>query len=81
MISGQSPDQRLVEVIELRDHPWFVASQFHPEFLSRPSNPHPLFRDFVTAAAQTLRAGETQQLRRADADERHAVRAWVAVEL
>ncbi len=81
VISGHSPDQRLVEIIELRDHPWFVASQFHPEFLSRPSNPHPLFRDFVTAAAHTLRADETQQLRINDADERHAVRAWVAVEL
>jgi CTP synthase len=81
VISGQSPDGRLVEIIELRDHPWFVASQFHPEFLSRPSNPHPLFRDFVLAAARTLRAGEAQQLRLADSDERHAVRAWVAVEL
>jgi len=40
-----------VEIIELRDHPWFVASQFHPEFRSRPNRPHPLFRDFVAAAA------------------------------
>jgi CTP synthase len=45
----------LVEIIELRDHPWFVASQFHPEFRSRPNRPHPLFRDFVRAAA--VRAG------------------------
>jgi hypothetical protein len=39
-----------VEVIELRNHPWFVASQFHPELKSRPTNPHPLFREFIAAA-------------------------------
>ena len=50
--SGTSPDDRLVEVIELPDHPFFVASQFHPEFNSRPTRPEPLFRDFVGAAAQ-----------------------------
>jgi CTP synthase len=50
--SGTSPDDRLVEVIELRDHPFFVASQFHPEFNSRPTRPEPLFRDFVGAAAR-----------------------------
>ncbi|MGI8586449.1 MAG: CTP synthase [Chloroflexia bacterium] len=50
VISGLSPDGRLVEVIELRDHPWFVASQFHPELRSRPTSPHPLFRDFIAAA-------------------------------
>jgi CTP synthase len=50
VISGTSPDGTLVEMIELRDHPFFVASQFHPEFLSRPTKPHPLFRDFMTAA-------------------------------
>jgi CTP synthase len=49
-LSGQSPDGRLVEIVELRDHPWFVASQFHPEFKSRPTRPAPLFRDFVGAA-------------------------------
>ncbi len=51
-ISGTSPDERLVEVIELEDHPFFVASQFHPEFKSRPERPAPLFRDFVGAALQ-----------------------------
>ena len=51
VFSGTSPNDRLVEIIELRDHPWFVGSQFHPEFRSRPSRPHPLFRDFVKAAA------------------------------
>jgi CTP synthase len=50
VFSGTSPDGRLVEMIELPDHPWFVASQFHPEFRSRPTRPHPLFRDFVGAA-------------------------------
>ena len=48
--SGTSPDGRLVEVIEIKDHPWFLASQFHPEFTSRPNRPQPLFRDFVEAA-------------------------------
>jgi hypothetical protein len=50
VFSGTSPDGRLVEIIELPDHPWFVAGQFHPEFRSRPTRPHPLFRDFVGAA-------------------------------
>jgi CTP synthase len=50
IISGQSPDKRLVEIIELRDHPWFVGTQFHPELLSRPNRPHPLFQSFVGAA-------------------------------
>jgi CTP synthase len=48
--SGESPDGTLVEIIELSDHPWFVAGQFHPEFKSRPDRPHPLFREFVRAA-------------------------------
>ncbi|SJZ48619.1 CTP synthase [Selenihalanaerobacter shriftii] len=50
IFSGVSPDNKLVEIIELKDHPWFVASQFHPEFKSRPNRPHPLFKDFVEAA-------------------------------
>ncbi len=50
VLSGQSPDGRLVEIVELKDHPWFVASQFHPEFKSRPDRPHPLFSGFVQAA-------------------------------
>ncbi|MGI8633583.1 MAG: CTP synthase [Solirubrobacterales bacterium] len=63
--SGTSPDERLVEMIEHPDHPFFVASQFHPEFKSRPTAPEPLFRDFVGAAA--VRADE-----RAEADEQPA---------
>ena len=60
MLSGQSPDGRLVEIVELKDHPWFVASQFHPEFKSRPDRPHPLFDGFIKAAiAQSqLKASE-----------------------
>ena len=49
-ISGTSPDGRLVEIVELIDHPWFVGCQFHPEFKSRPDRPHPLFREFVGAS-------------------------------
>ncbi|HVA85186.1 MAG TPA: CTP synthase [Candidatus Saccharimonadales bacterium] len=50
VLSGQSPDGRLVEIVELRDHPWYVASQFHPEFRSRPERPHPLFDGFIASA-------------------------------
>lgn len=50
VFSGTSPDGRLVEIVELTDHPWFVASQFHPEFISRPTRPQPLFREFVHAS-------------------------------
>jgi CTP synthase len=57
LLTGQSPDGRLVEMIELRDHPFFVASQFHPEFRSRPDRPHPIFRAFVAACAG-VRAAE-----------------------
>ena len=53
--SGVSPDGALVEISELQDHPWMLGTQFHPEFRSRPNRPHPLFRDFIGAAAQ--RAG------------------------
>jgi CTP synthase len=52
VVSGTSPDGRLVEIVELADHPWFVAGQFHPEFRSRPTRAHPLFRDFVGAATE-----------------------------
>jgi CTP synthase len=55
VVSGTSPDERLVEVIELADHPFFVASQYHPEFKSRPERPAPLFHDFVGSALQRVR--------------------------
>ena len=50
VLSGLSPDNQLVEIVELADHPWFVGTQFHPEFKSRPDRPHPLFRSFIGAA-------------------------------
>jgi CTP synthase len=53
-ISGSSPDGRLVELVELQDHPFFTACQYHPEFLSRPGKPHPLFRGLIEAAQQRL---------------------------
>jgi CTP synthase len=62
VFSGLSPDGRLVEIIELRDHPWFVGTQFHPEFRSRPMRPHPLFRAFVQAASQVLHEGDQRPL-------------------
>ena len=51
LISGTSPDGTLAELIELRDHPWFLACQYHPEFQSKPNQPHPLFFGFVKACA------------------------------
>jgi CTP synthase len=50
VLSGVSPDGRLVEIVELQHHPWFLATQFHPEFNSRPRRPHPLFQGFIRAA-------------------------------
>jgi CTP synthase len=67
IVSGTSPDDRLVETIELADHPFFVASQFHPEFKSRPQRPAPLFRELVAAAL--ARAGEVSDVIDGEADE------------
>jgi len=55
-VSGLSPDERLVEMMELADHPWFVGSQFHPEFQSRPNRPQPLFSGFIAAARERMLA-------------------------
>jgi len=60
--SGLSPDGRLVEITELRDHPWMLACQFHPEFKSRPDSPHPLFLGFIGAARETLVEGAQTSL-------------------
>ncbi|NNK58637.1 MAG: CTP synthase [Desulfofustis sp.] len=49
-VSGTSPDNNLVEIVEIEDHPWFLGCQFHPEFKSKPMRPHPLFRDFIKAS-------------------------------
>jgi CTP synthase len=57
VLSGLSPDERLVEICEVKDNPWMVGCQFHPEFGSRPNRPHPLFRDFIGAAKDILREG------------------------
>jgi CTP synthase len=71
--SGTSPDERLVEVIELEDHPFFVASQFHPEFKSRPERPAPLFREFVAAALEQAGDGDEAH----DAEDDSAERAEI----
>ena len=55
VICGTSPDSKLVEVVELKDHPWFIACQFHPEFKSKPLEPHPLFAAFIGAALEHKR--------------------------
>jgi CTP synthase len=52
VLSGRSPDGKLVEIVELKDHPWFLGCQFHPEFKSRPMDCHPLFKGFIKAAVQ-----------------------------
>jgi CTP synthase len=89
MLSGQSPDGRLVEIVELRDHPWYVASQFHPEFKSRPDKPHPLFSGLVRAAiarsaselaavrveSQTPRSGEARSAQPVEARSAQPVEA------
>ncbi|HET9581767.1 MAG TPA: CTP synthase [Gemmatimonadota bacterium] len=71
VLSGTSPDGRLVEMIELADHPWFIGCQFHPDVKSRPLRPHPLFRDFVRAAREHAAQDE------AGAVEAHAARQEV----
>jgi len=72
VVSGSSPDGRLVEIVELADHPWFVAGQFHPEFRSRPTRAHPLFRDFIGAATELAdrRDAEWQTITRGPAARR-----------
>jgi CTP synthase len=65
VVSGTFQEGRLVEIVELPDHPWFVASQFHPEFKSRPTRPAPLFREFVAAALQRARTRDVVELRAA----------------
>jgi len=62
IVSGASPDGQLAEIMELKDHPFFVGVQFHPEFRSRPNRAHPLFREFIAAAKQTLPDGAQRTL-------------------
>ena len=61
-ISGVSPDNSLVEIVEIKEHPWFLGCQFHPEFKSRPMEPHPLFRDFIKAAIKKRDQGSTGEI-------------------
>jgi CTP synthase len=62
VVSGASPDGQLAEIMELKDHPFFVGVQFHPEFRSRPTRPHPLFRDFIAAAKSAFPEGTQREL-------------------
>ncbi len=62
VFSGLSPDGELVEVCEVKDHPWMVGCQFHPEFTSRLNRPNPLFREFIAAAKDVLVEGEQRVL-------------------
>ncbi|HJR53445.1 MAG TPA: CTP synthase [Gemmatimonadota bacterium] len=67
VFSGTSPDERLVEMIELPDHPWFIGCQFHPDVKSRPIRPHPLFRDFVRAVVEHRERGAGESSRQESA--------------
>jgi hypothetical protein len=69
IVSGASPDGQLAEIMEMEDHPFFVGVQFHPEFRSRPTNPHPLFRDFIAAAKEALPEGSQRELPLDEEDE------------
>jgi len=60
VVSGKSPDRIFVEVIELKDHPWFLACQFHPEFKSKPYDPHPIFKSFIAAAMEYHKTREVE---------------------
>ena len=81
-ITGLSPDKKFVEMVEVEDHPWYVACQFHPEFKSRPLDPHPLFRDFVAASYEQRlrRQGERSAKREAMIDTQGAPKEWRAGE-
>jgi CTP synthase len=62
IVSGASPDNNLAEIMEYRDHPFFVGVQFHPELRSRPNRPHPLFLKFIEVATETLPEGAQRSL-------------------
>jgi CTP synthase len=65
VISGINPRRNLVEIVEIKDHPWFLAVQFHPEFQSKPNAPHPLFAAFIGAAVKVARGGKKPQAKKA----------------
>ena len=58
IVSGMSPDGKFVEMVELPDHPWFLGCQFHPEYKSRPTDPHPLFVSYIKAALEEQTKGQ-----------------------
>ena len=60
VLSGVNKDLNLVEMVEIKDHPWFVGCQFHPEFKSKPLNPHPLFKAFIAAALENRKGSSPQ---------------------
>jgi len=61
VFSGVSADKGLVEIIELKNHPWFLGCQFHPEFRSKPMDPHPLFREFIKASLRREKRSKVQR--------------------
>jgi CTP synthase len=63
IFSGVSPDKELVEIVELKDHPWFLGCQFHPEFRSKPMDPHPLFREFIKASLHGMKSSKLKAQR------------------
>ncbi len=63
VISGTSPDHELVEIVELKDHPWYLGCQFHPEFKSKPETPHPLFKDFIKASLKKVGKNASKKAR------------------
>ena len=64
VVSGTSPSGDLVEIIEVKDHPWFLGCQFHPEFKSRPMNPHPLFREFIRTSLERAISHKKAELKK-----------------
>ena len=64
VFSGVSPDKGLIEIVELKNHPWFLGCQFHPEFRSKPMDPHPLFREFIKASLQRGKRSKVQRKKR-----------------
>lgn len=80
IFSGLSPDGRLVEIAEMKDHPFMLGSQFHPEFKSRPNRPHPLFKAFLEAAVKYQEARQPEQVVRAPANNGHREQSEVAPE-
>lgn len=73
LLSGSSPDGRLVEIVELKEHPWFVGCQFHPELTSRPLNPHPLFKAFIKAALKQKNGEVTKGNKKSSSSSKKAI--------